>query len=163
MAAGEGGPKDRRGAGIGSDVHKAAPEAPEPSVRPAVAPRRRGFSHIQTLGFLFGFLGVVLVARVVSALSDDDIAFVLGLGEAAPKLVLDPANAVLGIGVLLIIVGLVALADRWTKRYATVALLFGAILFVPLVLICALALSSSSQTNLLPLVVESLRLGTPIA
>ena len=142
---------------------KTAPEAPEPSVRPARVRRRRGLSHLQTLGLLFGGFGVFLVWRVVPALPPDDITFVFGLGDAAPRVVLDPANAVLGIGVLFVIAAIVALADRWTGRYATVALLVAAVLFVPLVLVSALALSAANQTNLLPLVVESFRLGTPIA
>jgi general nucleoside transport system permease protein len=120
-------------------------------------------SRFQTLGVLFGFLGFTLVFRVAGALPGDDIVFVLGLGDAAPRIPVDPPNAVLAIGVLFLVAALVALADRWTGRYAPVALLVAAVLFVPLALVCAVALSSADQTNLLPLLVESLRLGTPIA
>jgi simple sugar transport system permease protein len=149
---------------VSTDVAgKSDPEAPPPGPAPRPSRHRWRLSHLQTLGLLFGFLGVVLVAQVAGALPTDDITFVIGLGAEAPRLTLDPPNAVLAIGVLFVIAALVALADRWTGRYAAVALITGAVLFVPLVLISALALSASPQTNLLPLLVESLRLGTPIA
>ena len=141
-------------------------DAPGHATR-AGAPRalrhRRRLSHLGTLGVLFGTLGLVMITRVVPALPPEDVTFVVGLGDAAPRLVLDPANAVLAIGLLFVIAAVVALAERWTKRYATIALIVAAVLFAPLVLVCALALSASTQTNVLPLVVESLRLGTPIA
>ena len=147
-----------------STTERTGPE-PADAQKPAsrARHRRRHLTHLGTLGLLFGFLGVVLVARVTPAMPPEDITFIVGLGDGAPKLVLDPANMVLGIGVLFVIAGLVALAERWTKRYAGIALLISAILLVPLVLVTAVALSASSQTNVLPLVVESLRLGTPIA
>lgn len=146
-----------------TDQADASPPTPEAT---RAATRQRGVTKLsrhQTLGIFFGLLGVVLVAQVATALPPDDITFIFGLGDAAPRFPLDPPNAVLGIGVLFVIAAIVALADRWTRRYAGVALLFAAVLFVPLVLICAVALSSANQTNLLPLIVESLRLGTPIA
>lgn len=128
--------------------------------------RSRGLtklSRLQTLGIFFGLLGATLVSKVATSLPPDDITFVFGLGDAAPRIPLDPPNMVLGIGVLFVIAALVALADRWTGRYAAVALVASSVLFVPLVLVCAVALSSTSQTNLLPLLSQSLVLGTPIA
>ncbi|HVM20532.1 MAG TPA: hypothetical protein VM307_11270, partial [Egibacteraceae bacterium] len=79
-------------------------------------------SRFQTLGIFFGLLGVVLVAQVATALPGDDITLVLGLGEVAPRITLDPPNTVLGIGVLFVIAAIVALADRWTGRYAPISL-----------------------------------------
>src|SRR5688572_18674359 len=67
--------------------------------------RRRRLTHLGTLGLLFAFLGVVLVARVTRAMPPDDITFVIGLGDGAPRIVLDPANMVLAIGVLFILAG----------------------------------------------------------
>jgi simple sugar transport system permease protein len=128
--------------------------------------RARGLtklSRLQTLGIFFGLLGVTLVTQVVGALPTGDITFAFGLGEAAPTIALDPPATVLAIGVLFIIAAVVALLDRWTRRYAGIALMVASVLFVPLVLVCAVALSATPQTNLLPLVVESLRLGTPVA
>ncbi len=120
-------------------------------------------SRLQTIGVLFGLLGVTLLTKVAGALPGEDITLVFGLGDAAPRVPLDPPNMVLGIGILFLVAAAVALADRWTGRYAGVALAVATVLFVPLVLVCAVALSTTSQTNLLPLLVESLRLGTPIA
>ena len=131
-----------------------------------VISRERGLtrlSRLQTLGIFFGLLGITLVSTVAGALPSDDITFIFGLGDAAPRIPLDPPNLVLGIGILFIVAALVALADRWTGRYAGIALVVSSVLFVPLVLVCAVALSSTSETNLLPLVAQSLRLGTPIA
>ncbi len=128
--------------------------------------RERGvtkLSRLQTLGIFFGILGATLVTSVAGALPAEDITLVFGLGDAAPKIPLDPPNTVLAIGVLFVVAAVVALLDRWTKRYAGVALVVASVLFVPLVLVCAIALSTSKSTNLLPLVVQSLRQGTPIA
>ncbi|MPZ73696.1 MAG: ABC transporter permease [Nitriliruptorales bacterium] len=138
---------------------------PDAEVSRAIS-RERGLtrlSRLQTLGVLFGVLGVTLIASVAGALPGDDITLVFGLGDAAPKAALDPPNTVLGIGILFVVAAMVALLDRWTGRYAGVALAVASVLFVPLVLVCAIALSATNQTNLLPLFVESLRLGTPIA
>ena len=128
--------------------------------------RERGLtklSRLQTLGVFFGILGVTLVAKVAGALPADDITLVFGLGDAAPRIPLDPPNTVLAIGVLFVVAALVALLDRWTGRYAGVGLVVASVLFVPLVLVCAIALSSSTQTNLMPLIAASLTAGTPIA
>ena len=138
---------------------------PDAEVARAIS-RGRGLtklSRLQTLGVFFGILGFTLIWQVAGALPGDDITLVFGLGDAAPRISLDPPNLVLGIGILFLIAAAVALADRWTGRYAGVALVVSSILFVPLVLVCAVALSSTSQTNLLPLLSQSLRLGTPIA
>src|SRR5688572_3210309 len=115
-------------------------------------------SRLQTLGVFFGILGFTLIFQVASALPADDITFVFGLGDGVPQISLDPPNLVLGIGILFLVAAAVALADRWTGRYAGVALVVCSILFVPLVLVCAVALSSTTQTNLLPLLSQSLRL-----
>ena len=46
---------------------------------------------------------------------------------------------------------------------ARVALFTASLLFVPLVIVLALALSESTETNVMQLLVESLRLSTPVA
>jgi simple sugar transport system permease protein len=128
--------------------------------------RSRGLtslSRLQSLGIAFAVAGALIIALLPGALPGEDVTFLFGLGDAAPRFSLDPPNGVLAIGVAFLVVAAIALADRWTGRWAVVALLVAAALVVPLTLIAALALSSTKQTNLLPLVVESLRLGTPIA
>ncbi len=136
----------------------------DPDVERAVS-RQRGLtrlSRLQTLGVMFGLLGAVLV-RVAAALPGEDVTFGIGLGDAAPEFPVDPPNAVLAIAVVYLLAAAAALAERWTKRYAAVMLVLAAALSAPLLLLCAMALSDRGQTNLLPLVTESLRLGTPIA
>jgi ABC-type uncharacterized transport system permease subunit len=152
-------------AGAPAPPDKIEATAPDVAAERALS-RARGLtklSRLQTLGIFFGLLGVTLIARVVGALPSDDVTFAFGLGDLAPTIALDPPNTVLAIGILFVVAALVALLDRWTGRYAGVALVVASVLFVPLVLVCALALSTTTQTNVLPLVVESLRLGTPIA
>ncbi len=119
-------------------------------------------TRTNNLGIFFLMLGAC-VLWVSGRLPVEDVTLVFGLGDLAPRLPIDPPNAVLAIGLLYLVAGSVALAKRWTGRYATVALLAAAVLFVPLVLILSVALGSASQTNLLPLLTEALRLSTPIA
>lgn len=144
-----------------------AAEDADPVVVERVRSRSRGLtslSRLQSLGIAFGIAGLLIVFRLVGALAGDDVTFVFGLGDLAPRVSLDPPNAVLGIGLAFLVVAGLALADRWTGRWAVLGLLVAAFLVVPLTLIVSLALSpSTTQTNLLPLVVEALRLGTPIA
>jgi len=70
---------------------------------------------------------------------------------------------VLVIGLLYLVAGGVAMAERRARRYAPVVLVAAAGLFVPLILILSVSLGTSSQTNLLPLLTEAMRLSTPIA
>lgn len=142
------------------------PEAPEPRIDTMAASRRRGItglSRLQVTGIVFVVTGLAVAALLAPALPGDDVTFTLGLGDLAPSTTLDPPNATLGIGAVLVLLGAVGIADRWTRQWASAALLAAAVLLVPLVLVASLALSSRGQTNLLPLLIESLRLGTPIA
>lgn len=140
--------------------------APEPTVATPQRTRRQGFTRLERLeliglGYLLG--GVLLAVRLAGALPADDVTFTIGF--RGPRIVLDPPNAVRAIGLAWVIAGAVGLAQRQrlARRAAGPALVTATLLVVPLVLICGLALSPSDQTNLLPLLTESLRLGTPIA
>lgn len=142
---------------------EALPGAPEAA---SVLSRRQGItglSRLQLTGVVFALAGLATLIWVASALPGDDVTLTFGLGDVAPSLTLDPPNALRGIGALLTVAGLVAVAERWTQRWAGVALLLATILVVPYVLIAGVALSGQSQTNLLPLFAEALRRGTPIA
>ena len=145
---------------------KTAPDAPE-APTPALGPSRRrgitGMSRLQITGIVFGLLGLATLLWVAGAVPGEDITFVFGLGDAVPSLPLDPPNALRGIGVLLVLAGLAGVFERRAGRWAGIALLVAAVLIVPLVLVAGVALSGQSQTNLLPLFAEALRLGTPIA
>lgn len=128
--------------------------------------RQRGLtnlSRLQSLGITFIVLGALTAALLARTMPPDDKTFVFGLGDGAPRVTLDPSNAVLAIGVLFVVAGVIALFDRWTGRYAVIALIVAAVLFVPLALITSMGLSATEDTNLLPLLTESLRLGTPVA
>lgn len=126
------------------------------------APVRPRATRTNNLGIFFLMLGACLL-WVSGRVPLEDVTLVFGLGDLAPRLPVDPPNAVLAIGLLYLVAGTVALAKRWTGRYATVALVAAAVLFVPLVLILSVSLGTASQTNLLPLLTEALRLSTPIA
>ncbi len=119
-------------------------------------------TRANNLGIFFLMLGAC-VLWVSGRVPVEDVTFVFGLGDLAPQLPIDPPSAVLAIGLLYLVAGSVALAKRWTGRYATVALVAAGVLFVPLVLVLSVSLGTASQTNLLPLLTEALRLSTPIA
>lgn len=125
-------------------------------------PRRQRSTRRQSLAIFFLMLGASLL-WVSGRVPVEDITLVFGLGDLAPRLPLDPPGAVLAIGMLYLAAGAVALGERWTGRYAKVALLAAAALVVPLVLVLSVSLGTSTQTNLLPLLTEALRLSTPIA
>ena len=129
---------------------------------PGLTPVRPRSTRTNNLGIFFLMLGAC-VLWVSGRVPVEDVTLVFGLGDLAPRLPIDPPNAVLAIGLLYLVAGSVALAKRWTGRYANVALLAAAVLFVPLVLILSVSLGTASQTNLLPLLTEALRLSTPIA
>jgi general nucleoside transport system permease protein len=120
-------------------------------------------SRLQTIGALFGLLGVVLVVQVAGALPPDEIRFNFGIGELAPSFGVNPPAVVLTIGLVYVVAALVTFAERWAGHYAAVGLLVATALIVPLLLVLSLTLSDPTQTNVLTLLVESLRLGTPIA
>ena len=122
-----------------------------------------GLSRVQAIGAAFVVFGLLTAGLLSRALPSPDVTLVFGLGDAAPRLPLDPPNTAAGIGAMILLAGVAALLERRTGRWAGVALLGSVALVVPLVLVSALALSNSSQTNVVPLVVEALRLGTPIA
>ncbi|WP_165492205.1 ABC transporter permease [Egibacter rhizosphaerae] len=134
-------------------------EAPKPLQPPRRIPKLR---HLQTLGTAFLVLGV-LVVWASTALEDEPITMAIGVGEAAPRFDVTPDLTVLVIGLVMTIAGLVALADRWTGRYAAVGLLVSAILLLPLLVVLSVGLSGAPQTNILTLAAEALRRGTPIA
>lgn len=129
---------------------------------PKLTPARPRSTRTNNLGIFFLMLGAC-VLWVSGRVPVEDVTLVFGLGDLAPRLPIDPPNAVLAIGLLYLVAGSVALAKRWTGRYATVALVAAAVLFVPLILILSVSLGTASQTNLLPLLTEALRLSTPIA
>lgn len=117
----------------------------------------------QTLGVVFGLVGIFLVGYVAPNLDQADKGLTLEPPPDPVKLVVDPPITVTTIGVVFVLVAVAAFFERRSTRLASGALILGTILFIPLVLVLALALSTSRDTNVMQLLVESLRLGTPVA
>jgi simple sugar transport system permease protein len=121
------------------------------------------FGRRQTLGVIFGLVGLFLVGYVAPNLAQADKGLTLEPPPDPTKLVVDPPITVTTIGVVFVLIAVATFFERRSARLASGALVLGTILFIPLVLVLALALSTSNETNVMQLLVESLRLGTPIA
>lgn len=119
--------------------------------------------RIQTIGVVFGLLGLFLVAYVAPNVTDDAKAFTFDAPPEPPTWTFSPGIAIATIGVLYVLTALLSFAESRSARTAHLALIGSGVLFLPLVMIVALALSGSTSTNVIQLLVESLRLGTPIA
>jgi simple sugar transport system permease protein len=130
------------------------------------ATRRRSLPQIgrlQTIGLLYGAVGVFLAGYVAPNLEPDDKAFAFEPPPDPALLTFDPRSIVSAIAILFVGTAVVTLLGSRTERLARAALLTSTILAAPLVLVVSLALSDATNTNVVQLVVESLRLGTPIA
>ncbi|MGK2950705.1 MAG: ABC transporter permease [Acidimicrobiales bacterium] len=121
------------------------------------------FGRRQTLGVIFGFVGLFLVGYVAPNLDPADKGLTLEPPPDPVKLVVDPPITVTTIGIVFVLIAVATFLERRSVRLASGALILGSALFIPLVLVLALAQSGSQETNVMQLLVESLRLGTPIA
>jgi simple sugar transport system permease protein len=119
--------------------------------------------RFQTIGLLLGALGVLLVFYVAPELEPADKAFTFEPPPDPASLSFDPRSVVIASGVLFILTAVACLGPSRFERYARAGLIVSAVLFAPFVVVLALALSDSPDTNVIQLIVESLRLGTPIA
>jgi len=117
----------------------------------------------QTIGVLYGVLGLLLVGYVAGNLEGADKALAFEPPPDPAKLVVDPPLTVTAIGTIFVLTAIATLVWRRNERLAGGALVLSTVLMVPLVLVLSLALSTSTSTNVMQLLVESLRLGTPIA
>jgi ABC-type uncharacterized transport system permease subunit len=122
--------------------------------------------RLQTIGILFGLLGVVLVGYVAPNIERASKAFTFEPPPDPARLSFSPRSVIVAIGVFFVITAVLsfvaARADNWTP-YLRGSLLISALLLAPLVVVLSLALSEAADTNVVQLIVESLRLGTPIA
>jgi ABC-type uncharacterized transport system permease subunit len=125
--------------------------------------RRFQLGRRQTLGILFGLLGLFLVGYVAPNLEAADKGITLEPPPDPVRIDLDPANAVLAIGIVFVLVALATFFEHRSPRIAKGALIVGSMLFIPLVIILSLSLSELRDTNVMQLLIESLRLSTPIA
>ena len=97
------------------------------------------------------------------ALDPEPVQLRFGIGDFVPFLELSPSGSVRLLAGLTILAGLLATAERRIGgRAASIVLVIATMTIIPVVLLGSLALSTSSTMNVVPLVVESLRLATPI-
>jgi simple sugar transport system permease protein len=138
--------------------------APAADTRARLA--RRGLDRFQTIGILFGILGVLLVGYVTPNLEPASKAFTLEMPPDPAEVSFSPRVVIAAIGTFFVLVAAGTLvlgrSARW-ERYTRAGLGVAAVLTAPLIVILSLALSERPSTNLVQLIVESLRLGTPIA
>ncbi len=121
------------------------------------------FGRRQTLGVIFGLVGLFLVGYVAGNLDPADKGVTLEPPPDPVGVTFDPGTAVTVIGTIFVLAAAATFFERRSKRLASGALILATILFIPLVVVLALALSQLRDTNVMQLVVESLRLGTPVA
>jgi general nucleoside transport system permease protein len=134
----------------------------------ATVPERRTgvFGHLQTMGILFGILGVLLVGYLAPNIDPTDKAFTLETPPDPASISFDPRTLVVAIGVVFVLTAVATVVAAWEERavtWARVGLVVSAVLLAPLVVVLSLAWSEAGDTNIVQLLVESLRLGTPIA
>lgn len=115
--------------------------------------------HIYALLFL---LAGLWLAFWVGPRFDPEETTVLafGIGREAPKWQLPVGRTLVVVGLYYVVCGLLGLAGRKVARLAVGAMILGGLLIFPTVLVAAAA---GKQTNVLTMLNESLRLGTPIA
>ena len=112
----------------------------------------------QTLGILFGLLGFFLVGYVAAEPRGGGQG---GHPRTAARSGADqprPGQPVLAIGIVFLLVAAATFFEHRSPRLARGALILGSVLFIPLVVILSLALSELPDTNVMQLLIESLRL-----
>lgn len=125
--------------------------------------RRLRLGRRQTLGAAFGLFGLWLVGQVAGNLEDTRKSVSFERPPDPLDLSFRPGTVVAGIGAVLVVAGVASLFERRLGRIVPVLLGISGALCIPLVIVVALALSDASSTNVMQLLVESLKLGTPIA
>ncbi|HUG84669.1 MAG TPA: ABC transporter permease [Euzebya sp.] len=136
-------------------------ERAEPAIEAErVHPPRTRFVVI---GWIYAILGVGFI-ELSPRIPEEDITFTFGIPPDVPAVSMDPGGVVLLIGLLLLAGGMTGILERRLRRTPRIALGIATASMILLVLVLALAYSGSSkQTNVIPIVVESLRHATPIA
>jgi simple sugar transport system permease protein len=125
--------------------------------------RRFRFSRRQTIGVLYGLLGLVLVGYVAPNLDAADKGLTFEKPPDPLKVTVDPTIVVTTIGTIFVLVCIATFFERRSERLARGALVLATVLMVPLVIVLSLALSDATETNVMQLFVQSLALGTPVA
>jgi simple sugar transport system permease protein len=117
----------------------------------------------QTIGVLYGLLGIVLVGYVAPNLDEAGKAVTFEKPPDPATLRFDPTTLVVVFGTIFVIAGVATLFDKRRPEVARLGLALATVCFIPLVIVMAMALSDTEQTNVTQLLVESMRLSTPVA
>ncbi len=117
----------------------------------------------QTFGIIVGLVGVFLVAYVTPNVTSGSRSFTFEPPPDPLSWKFSPGVFIATIGVIYLLTAGLAFLEPRLPRYSRLAFVVSGVLFLPLVIAVALALSDQAGTNVVQLLVESLRLGTPIA
>lgn len=121
---------------------------------------RRGISRQQIIAAFFAIIGILIILSYAPQLGQPDPTISrLTFGLGGPVLDVPTAIVMFSIGVIYFSSGIPGLSRQW-ERTTRWALWLNGLLFVPMVLIAAAA---GKQTNVLTMIAETLRLGTPLA
>ncbi len=133
----------------------------------AAPPHPSGGSGAVVGSVLLGVVGLLIVFVLAPRLIDDTRGFSFEPPPDALKWTFTPSVLVGVIGAIFVLAAVIAFvaSRRWgdATTVSKWALRGSMVLVIPLVLATALALSDAPDTNVLQLLIESLRLGTPIA
>lgn len=133
-------------------------------VQVARASRRLQLGQAQTIGVFFGLLGLVLVGYVAPSLTEEQRTFAFEQPPDPLSWTFTPSVPVTAIGIVFVLTAIAAFVASRQKRIVDTALITSGVLVIPLVVMLALAWSTSlPSTNVTQLLSESLKLGTPIA
>ena len=126
---------------------------------------RRGvrLSRRQTIGVIFGALGLYLVGYVARHLDSAERGITFERPPDPLRIGFSPTTVVAVIGGVFLVTAVATFFERRQLRLAQVLLGTSALLCIPLILVAGLALSDTQNTNGMQLLAESLKLGTPVA
>lgn len=120
----------------------------------------RRFQRSDFYAVIFLLLGLLMVFVLSGGYEADEVTTLsFGVGRDALRLDLPVGSTLLGVGVFYLLTGIVVLSGV-LKRFAVGFLILSGLLIFPTILVSAAA---GKQTNVLTMLVESLRLATPIA
>jgi simple sugar transport system permease protein len=117
----------------------------------------------QTIGVVYGLVGLYLVGYVAGQLEPATKGVTFEPPPDPLKFTFTPGAMVAAIGGVFLVTALVTFLERRLPTLVRACLLASTILCVPLVIVVGLALSDAPDTNVVQLLVESLRLSTPVA
>lgn len=129
--------------------------------------RRPRLDPTRSLAAIFLFTGLYLIFAVAFFI-DDELARLdfepATVGNEPAGIDINPQWFVFFVGVVYVLLAFAGFFhDKIGKKRVNWLYGFGAVLFLPLVIVLAVALSDRGNTNVMSLLVESMRLGTPIA